>query len=191
VINRLGLSRAFDLMVLEKIIHLCETGKCQSIFVISLFPSTVRNHHFFEKVQMLFTENRAARGRILFMLAEREYHNQIHRYNDILQSYRRMGLLIGLDRLGSHHTTMLYMREMEVDVVRYDMHYGKHIADTRTQALIRGLDLSAHCLGVKSWIKMIEDHSGLQIAEDIGINFVQGNHIGRLASLEDFLEKNE
>jgi EAL domain-containing protein (putative c-di-GMP-specific phosphodiesterase class I) len=37
---------------------------------------------------------------------------------------------------------------------------------------------------------MIEDDSELQIADDIGINFVQGNHIGRLAPLEDFLEKN-
>jgi EAL domain-containing protein (putative c-di-GMP-specific phosphodiesterase class I)/GGDEF domain-containing protein len=189
VINRLGLSRAYDLMLLEHVVELYQKHDCGTIIALSLFPSTVRNHNFFEMVQVLFTENSAAKGRVMFMLEEREYYNQIHRFNDIVQSYRRMGILVALDHLGGYHTTMLYLKNLDVDVVRYDMHLGKYIKERNSQAILRGLDLSAHCLDVKTWVKMIEDQEGAKTAQDIGINFIQGNYIGTIAPLEDFLEK--
>ena len=71
------------------------------------------------------------------------------------------------------------------------MHLGKHIKEQNSQAILRGLDLSAHCLNVKTWVKMIEEPEGAKTAQDIGINFLQGNYIGTIAPLEDFLEKKQ
>ncbi len=189
VINRLGLSRSYDLMLLEHVMQICQSYQCNTIFALSLFPSTVRNHNFFERIQRMFAENSAARGRVIFMLEEREYYNQIHRYKEVLDSYRRMGILIALDRYGSFHTTMMYLKDMNVDIVRYDMHLGKHIKEANSQAILRGLDLSAHCLGVKTWVKMVEDVEAAKIADNIGVDFIQGNYVGNIAPLEDFLEK--
>ena len=121
----------------------------------------------------------------MFILDEKEYFNQVGRFNDMLQSYRRMGVLIALDRLGSYHSTLLYLKDLDVDIARYDMHFGKHIDERRYQALLRGLDLSAHCLNVKTWIKMIEDQPSKKIADSIGVNFVQGNYLGTITSLEE------
>ena len=185
VINRLGLSRAYDTMVLEHIMQLAQRYEDAVIFAFPVFPSTVRNHKFFERVQLLFAENRSVRGRVMFILDEKEYFNQIDRFNDMLQSYRRMGVLIALDRLGSYHSTLLYLKDLDVDIVRYDVHFGKHILDKPYQALLRGLDLSAHCLNVKTWIKLIEDQESKKIADSIGVNFVQGNYLGTITPLED------
>ena len=65
------------------------------------------------------------------------------------------------------------------------MHFGKHILEKPYQALLRGLDLSAHCLNVKTWIKLIEDQESKKIADSIGVNFVQGNYLGTITTLED------
>ena len=190
VINRLGLSRSYDLMLLEHVVRLCREYRGSGSFALSLFPSTLRNFRFYEAAQMLFAENAEAKGRVILILEEKEYYNHARRFNELLQSYRRMGIQIALDRLGSYHTTMLYLRELEVDMVRFDMHYGKHIREPKTQALLRGFNLSIHTLGLKSWIKMIEEREGAEIAASVGVDLVQGNYIGTIAPIEAFLERN-
>jgi len=190
-INRLGLSRAYDLMLLEQVIDFCLRIDKPVIFALPLFPSTVRNQNFFEQAQVLFNENTKARGRVMFVLEEKEYFNHVERFNALLQSYRRMGILIALDRLGYYHTTQRYLTELDVDIVRYDAFFGKNIKDKRNQAILRGLDLSAHCLGIKTWIRMIEDKEAAKIADSIGINFAQGNYVGTITSLENLLEDHD
>jgi EAL domain-containing protein (putative c-di-GMP-specific phosphodiesterase class I)/GGDEF domain-containing protein len=190
VINRLGLSRTYDLMLLEYVVQLCREHEGPERFVLTLFPSTLRNFHFYEAVQMLFSENSEAKGRVILMLEEKEYYNHTRRFNELLQSYRRMGIMIALDRLGSYHTTMLYLRELEVDMVRYDMHYSKQIREPKTQALLQGFNLSAHTMGLKTWIRMIEDGEEARIAASLGIDLVQGNYIGTISPLEAHLERN-
>ena len=188
VINRMGLSREFDMLMLESVVEQCRHFDDGTMIALTLFPSTVRNHAFFEKVQILFANNEAARGRVVFVLGEREYYSRISRYDELLQSYRRMGILIALDRLGVYQTTLLYLKELDVDIVRFDSSFGKNIKDNGYQALIRGLTTSAQCLGVKTWIKMIENEEQKAIAESVGIDYMQGNFFGKIASIEDLEE---
>lgn len=186
VINRLGLSREFDTLMLEHIIDLCTDERTDALFALTLFPSTVRNQAFIEKAHILLSNNTIAKDRIVFILGEQEYFSRTKRYNDLLQAYRRMGVLIALDRLGVYQTTLLYLRELQVDIVRFDQHYGKKILERGYQSLIRGLDLSAHDLGVKTWIRMIQDDESKQIAESIGIDYIQGNKIAKILPIEEF-----
>lgn len=185
VVNRLGLSREFDTLILEYLIDLCCKSDNSLIFALTLFPSTVRNHAFVEKAHILLSNNTAAKGRILFILGEQEYYSHTARYNDVLQSYRRMGVLITLDRLGIYQTTLLYLKELHIDIIRFDLHYGKKITDRGYQSILRGLNYSAHYLGVKTWIRMIENDEAKSIAESIGIDYIQGNIIGKIVSIEE------
>ncbi len=190
VISRLGLARDYDLMLIERIIGFCREYAGRERLALPISPSTLRNLHFFKTVQMLLTENEAAKGRIVLILEEREYYPQTRRFNEMLQSYRRMGIAVALDRLGKNTTTMRYLRELDVDIVRYDMFFGKQLADRKVQALLRGLNLSARELGIKTWIRMIEDEESAKIAASIGVDLLQGNQIGTIAPLEAFTERN-
>ncbi len=189
VINRLGLSREFDTMLLEYLIDICCSSEIEDMkFALTLFPSTIRNHTFFYNVQMLFSNNIKAKGHIVFVLGEQEYYTQISRYNDVLQSYRRMGILIAIDRFGTYQTSMMYLKELGVDIMRFDLHYGKEIKQRGYQQLLKGLNMSAQLLGAKTWVRMIEDEEAMAIAESIGVDFIQGNQIGRIAPLEEIMK---
>ena len=68
-INRLGLSREFDTMLLEYLIDICCNSETSDTkFALTLFPSTIRSHSFFHNTQVLFSNNIEAKGRILFIL---------------------------------------------------------------------------------------------------------------------------
>ncbi len=185
VINRLGLSRQYDIMIIEHLINTCSKHRAPIIYAVNLFPSTVRNQQFIDHMQILFSNNPVAKGHILFILGEHEYYSKLERFNEILQAYRRMGILIALDKLGTYQTTLMYLKNLKVDIVRFDNNYGKNIADKGYQGLLKGLNQAAQILGVKTWIKMLEDEESVQIANATGINFLQGNQLGKTASLEE------
>jgi EAL domain-containing protein (putative c-di-GMP-specific phosphodiesterase class I) len=185
VINRLGLTREYDIMMIENLIDICSRHSEPFIYALNIFPSTVRNQQFFDHVQMLLSNNVVAKGHILFVLGEQEYFSKPERFNDMLQSYRRSGVLVALDRLGGYQTTLMYLKNFAVDIVRFDINYGKHIKESGYQGILKGLNKTAQVLGVKSWVKMLEDEESAALAESIGINFIQGNALAKIGTLEE------
>ncbi|OHD87461.1 MAG: hypothetical protein A2W83_03685, partial [Sulfuricurvum sp. RIFCSPLOWO2_12_43_5] len=118
VLNRLNKMRHFESDVLEKIGSLCDDQKRN--FVVTISSVTLRNPHFFEHALTLFERYPQARYKITLMFEEKEYCHQLERFAHQIAHYRKAGYKIALDRLGGHHTTLLYLKELEVDIVRFD-----------------------------------------------------------------------
>ncbi len=186
VINRLGLSRAYDLMLFEHVVSLCGRYPGRIVFALPLFPSSIRNRDFFGRVHSLMQRNEALRGRIMFVLGEKEFYHQLDRYDDTIQGYRNMGILVAFDHYGGNHGTLRYLKRIAVDAVRYDAHLGKELHEPRSRALLNGLNVAAHELGVKTWIRLVEDEASVRTVESIEIDYLQGNFLGTIAPIEDF-----
>ena len=188
VIDRLGLTRTYDEMILENVVKLSENVPHNIILAFSLSPSSVRNNSFLERALTLLSNNEAARGRIMFVLSENDYYDHPKRYNELLQAYRRLGIFIAIDNFGAFKSSMTFLKDLKVDVLRFDNTYGKHIKTKEYQDIVKGLNVVAQGLGLRTWIRMIEDRSQEKIVTSLGIDFVQGNYLGKIASLEE-LEK--
>lgn len=190
VIDRLGLTRTYDEMILEKVVKLSENVPHNIILAFSLSPSSVRNNSFLEKALTLFSNNESARGRIMFILSENDYYDHPKRYNELLQAYRRLGIFIAIDDFGAFKSSMTFLKDLKIDVLRFDNSYGKHITTKEYQDIVKGLNVVAQGLGLRTWIRMIEDRAQEKIVTSLGIDFVQGNYLGKIASLDE-LEKIE
>jgi len=185
VINKLGLSVDFDLMVLEQALFNCVNGN-NDIFAINVSPTSLRNDKFLSQAKEFLKENDKARRKIMFILSEQEYYSHTSRYNSIINSLRALGVLIAVDRLGSIHTSFLYLRELDIDVVRFDSYYSKEIKNEKNRSIIDGFNIMAQEKGIKSWIKNLEDKESIKIAKDMKIDYIQGKY---LADLEKIYEK--
>ena len=182
VLNRLNKMRHFESDVLEKIGSLCDDQKRN--FVVTISSVTLRNPHFFEHALTLFERYPQARYKITLMFEEKEYCHQLERFAHQIAHYRKAGYKIALDRLGGHHTTLLYLKELEVDIVRFDPLYTRHIKEAGYQNIIQGLNLSAHLCGAKTWVSMIEDEYTYNLVQSLKINYRQGNYLGRILTPE-------
>ncbi len=180
IISRLGLLREFETLMVGELVRVCSADESNDIYAISITPSILRHHGFFESVQQLFNDNHKVRGRICFILEESEYFHRVARYNEVLQSFRRMGILITLDRLGVLNTTLQYLKVLDVDMVRFDSSLGKHINIKSSRSILKGLQLMCKDMGYKTWIKMIENEEGAKHIEKIGIDYKQGNYYGKM-----------
>ena len=70
-------------------------------------------------------------------------------------------------------------------MVRFDNLYGKHIKEREYQNIVKGLHIIVQSFGMRSWIRLIEDEEELKIVKSIGIDFIQGNYLGKISTLEE------
>ena len=181
VINKLGLSVAFDLMVLEHAVLNC-TDISSDVYAINISPTSIRNENFLSHAKELLKSHDIAEKKIIFILSEQEYYSHTRRYNSILNSLRALGVLIAIDRLGALQTSFLYLRELDIDIVRFDTYYSKEIKDKKNHSILSGFNIMAQEKGIKTWMKNIEDEESLELAKGMNIDYVQGKF---LADLQD------
>jgi EAL domain-containing protein (putative c-di-GMP-specific phosphodiesterase class I) len=176
VINKLSLGVDFDLLVLEEIL---QNGiEDQFMHAINILPTSLRNDKFLTKVKELAKEYEHLN--IMFILSEFEYYSHTKRYNDILNSLRKLGIKIAIDRVGSIHTSFLYLRELDIDVVRFDSYYSNEEKLKKNLNIIDGFTLMAHEKGVKTWIKNIQTQQSFEFAQKVKTDYLQGKFLSEL-----------
>ncbi len=183
VVNKLGLMSDYDLMIVEKSINNCSQTN-EEIIAINIAPTSLRNSRFLTKVKELLNENKHLKEKIIFILSEKEYYPQLERYNFILQSLRNMGVLIAIDKLGAYHTSFLYLRDLDIDIVRVDTTYTKHLLQKENyKSIVDGFHVMAHEKGVKTWVKMVENEETKGLLEEMKIDYLQGKNLAPLEKI--------
>jgi diguanylate cyclase (GGDEF)-like protein len=174
VISKLGLGITFDITVLESVL---ENVKEDEIIALNIFPTSLRNEKFLSRTKELLTNKKT---NIMFVLSEMEYYSYTERYNTIIHSLRSYGVKIIIDRVASIHTSFLYLRELDIDMIRYDTYYSSYEKLEKNRDILLGFNTMAHEKGIQSWIKNIEDEASFRVAKEIGIDYFQGKYLSKI-----------
>jgi len=178
VINKLGLAIEFDLIVLESVLQ--KTKEKDELFAINISPASLRNEKFLSRCKELLSNNRT---KIMFVLFEMEYYAHIKRYNLVINTLKEYGVLFAIDRIASIHTSFLYLRELDIDLIRFDAYYSNKEKLEKNRSIIEGFNLIAHEKGIKTWMKNIEEQESYDIAQKIGIDYLQGKYLSNLKEI--------
>ncbi len=174
VISKLGLGIRFDMMVLESVL---KNATEDDVIAINIFPTSLRNKRFLTYLKELLTNKKT---NIMFVLSEMEYYSYTERYNTIIQSLKSYGIKIVIDRVASIHTSFLYLRELDIDMIRYDTYYSSYEKLNKNRDILLGFNTIAHEKGIRSWIKNIEDEASFTVAKEIGIDCFQGKYLSKV-----------
>jgi len=179
ILDKLRLMHEYDIIVLEKVIEICKKSKDEK-FAIAIAPTSIRNPVVLTKIKELFQKNECVKGRIILLFSESEYFPKIEKFNGYLKQLKEFGIIIAVDRLGSLHTSFLYLRDLDIDMVRFDSFYSKKIDKHKYKNILSGFSVMAHEKGMKTWIKMIEDEESKELAKEIGVDYLQGRFLALL-----------
>jgi len=182
LLNRIGKIREYESNILEQAV--CLASEEKMLFVVNLSSVTLRNGLFFQHALELLQRYPDAKNHIALMFDEKEFCPQIKRFKEQIAQYRAVGYKIALDKYGTNHTTMMYLKELEVDFVRFDPLYTRHIKEEKYQNIVQGLNISAHLCGIATWMCMIEDEESDTIIQRLKINYRQGNLHGPITLKE-------
>lgn len=183
IITKLGLTVEYDYLILQKSIATF-LNKENMLFCISIHPTSLRNSTFLQKVKDIMENNPLVKDKIVFLLSESHYYSHIDRYNYTLQVLRKIGVKIAIDKLGSLHTSFLYLRDLDVDLVRFDSLYSKDVINSDYKSIVSGFNSMAQDKNIKTWLKMVQTEEVDSFAKTIGVNYRQGNILSELKKQE-------
>jgi len=184
ILKKLNLMFDFDMKILKRIVIECSKSD-DEIFALSLSPTTLRDSSFVVRVKNLLTEYPNTYNRLMFIVCEDEYYSNLNSYNKTIKQLKELGIKIAVDRLGSLHTSFLYLRDLDIDVVRFDKFYTKDTKIDDYIHIINGYNSMAHSKSVKTWIKLLETKEIKDKIDKIGVDYTQGIYLSKLEQMKE------
>lgn len=187
IVNRLGYEREFEEIILEKVLATCK--KIDSIsFAFNISPSVLRNNRFKQRFMQMTKAADIDCSRLIIILSEKEVYANMKRYNNTLQEFRALGVRFVLDNVGSLNSSVEYIKRLEVDIIRFDKVFAKHIDSIVYKSLLLGYTTMCKELKMKSWIKMVDNEETKTFFEEMNINYIQGNLISKIINFDKLKE---
>jgi Amt family ammonium transporter len=107
-----------------------------------------------------------------------------------IRSLQELGVTFALDDFGTGVSSFAYLRSLPVDCLKVD---GQFVRNIESSALDRGIVTAinhiAHIMGMETVAEFVEDENIALALGDIGVDFLQGYHIGRPQPLATYLGK--
>lgn len=97
-----------------------------------------------------------------------------------LNNLRAMGCATALDDFGAGYSSFSYLKEFPVDYVKIDGSFIVGIENNKLNyALVKAMHDVCSTLNKKTVVEFVENQQALDVLKEIGVDYVQGFHIGR------------
>lgn len=188
VIKRLGFEREFDEIILEKVLLICK--KIDNVsFAFNISPAVLRNKRFVRRFKQMVEKETIDFSRLIVLLSEKQVYSNMKRYNDLLQDYRGLGVRFCLDNVGSINASVEYLKRLEVDIIRFDKAFTKHMDIPAYVSFLKAYISISKEMNIKSWIKMVDNQDLKEKFEKMDIDYIQGNIISKIISFDKLEEQ--
>lgn len=179
--ERFGLIHEIDLMVLGKAVELVKRGKSVSINVSARSLTDPR---------YLTTLRDAIQSgldptRFDFEITETAAVANMGDAQEFARRIRELGCSLSLDDFGTGFSSFTYLKHIPAQYLKIDIEFIHELKrNPSDQQLVQAIVSIARGLGQKTVAEGIEDDETLALVRELGVDYVQGFHVGRPASTD-------
>ncbi len=187
IINRLGLGREYDFILIQHIIDLLPFVDDRISFTFNLSPFSLRDRTFQEQLFAYLESSNIDTSRLIIQLYERKTHHDLSGYLKTLKIYRAKGLRICIDNFGSSNASLEYMKHFKFDMVQFDRDYSTNLEDETTYAMLHSLVKMLGDLHVKTVAKWVDNAAQKKRLKKLGIDYIQGYGVHKPLTEEELI----
>lgn len=186
-IEKYGMGRELDRAIIRRALedlraHIAVHGFSFELF-INLSAQEINSRGILAYAEQVCIELDIPLNLIVFEITERDAISDMTRMRAFIDDLRRKGFLFALDDFGSGYNSFHYLRELSFDFVKIDGDFVKNILSSKTdQILVHNLSRLCQDLGVRTIAEFVESEKVLRMLRAMGVDYVQGYHLGRPAS---------
>lgn len=120
-----------------------------------------------------------APSRLLVELTETAAVTDLHDARRFIEALQRMGCGVCLDDFGTGFSSFAYLRHLQVDAIKIDGLFIRDLPkDQENQLFVRTIVALARGLHQTTIAECVEDEESLTILRSLGVDYVQGFHLG-------------
>jgi diguanylate cyclase (GGDEF)-like protein/PAS domain S-box-containing protein len=193
VAERYNLSGKLDQWVLDQTIRwfeqhpdtLAELEMCSvNLSALSLCDEIFRNYALERISSSAFPAEK-----LCFEVTETAAISNVTQATQFMHALRDKGCLFALDDFGSGLSSLAYLKDLPVDIVKIDGAFVRNIANSDVdRMMVKSICEIARMMNMKTTAEYVESEEALQILQETGVDYVQGFHIGHPIPIEEFTE---
>ncbi len=180
VINRHALDAEFDHSIIAAIQRDLEadiiphgTGVSINLSAASLIQTDL-DRHIVGLLPYLHSHT------IVLEITETSLISHLNQATDNLKELQRLGFIIALDDFGSGYSSIRYLANMPVDIVKFDIAMIQTMQESnRNRKIVEHIAKMVRDAGYQLIAEGIEDQNTLELVMDMGATHVQGYHIDK------------
>lgn len=180
--EEIGKIQELDLFVCRKVAEelrsLAPSNKRPSI-AVNLSAKSLGSTLFMRSLHQLLEPYQSINKQILFELTESVTVSDYKQINDAIQGLRQKGHAFCLDDIGAGASSLLYIRNFEVDYAKIDGSYIRNIQNNpKNLAFVKTIVNLCHDIGIDVIAEMIETPQEKDILMGLGVGLGQGYLFG-------------
>ena len=155
-------------------------------FSINLSGHSMNDDSFLDFMFENLVRYEVPRDKLIFEVTETTAVANLEDAADFIQEMRSIGCRFSLDDFGAGQSSYAYLKKLPVDFIKIDGAFIRNIAsDDVDYALVKSITEMGHFLNKKIIAEYVSDADILEVVSDIGVDYVQGYHLGRPQLLEE------
>jgi len=117
---------------------------------------------------------------VCFEITETIAISNLSKASEFMNALKEYGCQFALDDFGSGLSSFAYLKTLPVDFLKIDGSFVKDVSrDEIDRAMVASIQKIGEIMSLKTVAEKVEDEETLVILKEIGIDFVQGFHLGR------------
>lgn len=126
-------------------------------------------------------------SKLCFEVTETAAISNISQATQFMRALREKGCLFALDDFGSGLSSLAYLKDLPVDIVKIDGAFVRNIANSDVdRMMVKSICEIACMMNMKTTAEYVESGEAMQILREAGVDFVQGFHIGHPMPIDEF-----
>lgn len=180
-----GLMRDLDAFVIRSAFRLLPTIG-PGLFSINLSGKTVARADLADMVEEFLQTGYADPTRVIFEITESVMVQNLALARTNIERLKQLGFRFALDDFGTGFSSMRYLRDLPVDYLKLDGAFFRNFQEDKVnQSIVRSMVEVAKVLDMWTVAEYVVSDEVLRGCVDIGIDLVQGFHVGEPAPIRE------
>jgi diguanylate cyclase (GGDEF)-like protein/PAS domain S-box-containing protein len=119
-------------------------------------------------------------GKLVLEITESALVDNMETSMTLLKELRSLGVRVALDDFGSDYSSLSYLMQLPVDIVKIDGSFAQSLGESpRARVIVEAIISLAHALGLEAVGEGVESAEQLDHLRSMGCDLVQGYHLAR------------
>ena len=162
------------------------------VFAINLSGQSLNDPQFLSFVKEEIISSGVHPQMLCFEITEQVAVEDLNAINNFISSLKSLGCKFSLDDFGTGVSSFGYLRSLNVDYLKIDGSFVKHIAnDEVARTMVQSINQVGHTMNLKIIAEYVENDQIVEILREMGVDYGQGYEIAKPIPIEEVLVKHK
>jgi len=155
------------------------------IFAINLSGDSINDGTLLAYILKEKEKYKVSLTNVCFEITETVAISNLSKATVFINELKNYGCQFALDDFGSGLSSFAYLKNLPVDYLKIDGSFVKDVSrDEIDRAMVESIQQIGEVMKLRTIAEHVEDESTLKVLEEIGVDYVQGFHLGRPEAID-------